>query len=396
MRKFICLSALLFATFAGYGQYYKDSYNPDILHIRQPRNLVRNEFIIPDIDGYKGYKADLHTHSIYSDGAMSMGGRIRESWADGLDIMAVTEHLEYRSNEPDMVKWMRGYVKKGAKPVNYYITRYKVMPEQKDLMVDFQYPVEHAIKVAKLYDITIIPGIEITREPLVYGHFNALFTTDNNAIHGITPEQSLRNAKAQGAIIMHNHPGWRRKNLEMLEFDRMIYEEGLIDGIEVMNSAEFYPKAITRALKHNLFMSSNTDIHGSSTEMWGQTGAQRNMTFIFAKDKSLTSVREAIEARRTIAYSYGTLAGEESLLRKFIDASIEVRMAGADKKGRKIYLITNKSSVEFLLQIKGGETARLTGLSSTLLTGNKTEGAEELVFESVWCGENSHISIKIE
>ena len=396
MRKFVSLFVLSCVTVVASAQYYQDKYNSDILHIRQPRNLVRNEFVIPDIDGYKGYKADLHTHTTYSDGAVATGGRIREAWADGLDVVAVTEHLEYRPNEPHMVKWMRGYVKKGAKADNYYITRYKVMPEQKDLMTDFQYPVEHAIKEAKLYDITIIPGIEITREPLVYGHFNALFTTDNNAIHAAAPEQAIRNAKAQGALILHNHPGWRRSSLKMLEFDRLVYKEGLIDGIEIMNGTEFYPKAIARALEYNLFMSSNTDIHASSREVYGGDGATRNMTFIFAKDKSLASIREAIEARRTIAYSFGTIAGEESLLRKFVDASLEVRLAGANKHGKRIYVITNKSSVEFLVNFQGKDMVSIPGLSSAFVTGNKSEGAEELIVENAWCGEHKHISIKIE
>lgn len=392
MKKIISLLAIACAAFTASAQYYQDANNPDILHIRQPRNLVRTEFLIPNIDGYNGYKADLHTHSIYSDASVAMDMRLRDAWKDGLDIMAVTEHLEYRANEPHMVKWMKGYVKKGAKAENWYITRYPVMPERKDLHTDFQYPVEHAQKVAKSYDITIIPGIEITREPLVYGHFNCLFTTDNNAIHGATCDESIRNAKAQGAIIMHNHPGWRRKSMEMLEFDKKIYAEKLIDGIEIMNGAEFYPKAITRALEHNLFMSSNSDIHVVSEREGGVP--QRNMTFIFAKDKSLASIREAIEAHRTIAYSYGTIAGEESLLRKFVEASLEIRTAGIDKKGKAQYVIKNNSSVEFLVRFEGGNLVVLNGLSSTFIKEHKA-GQDVLVIDSAWCGEDKHLTIKI-
>ncbi len=392
MKRIFSLLAIVCAAITASAQYYQDSYNPDILHIRKPRNLVRTEFLIPNIDGYNGYKADLHTHTIYSDGSVAMDMRVRDAWKDGLDIMAVTEHLEYRANEPHMVKWMKGYVKKGAKAENWYITRYPVMPERKDLHTDFQYPVEHAQKVAKSYDITIIPGIEITREPLVYGHFNCLFTTDNNAIHGATCDESIRNAKAQGALIMHNHPGWRRKSVEMLEFDRKIYAEKLIDGIEIMNGAEFYPKAITRALEHNLFMSSNSDTHAVSEREDGQP--QRNMTFIFAKDKSLASIREAIEAHRTIAYSFGTIAGEESLLCKFVEGSLEVRNAGVDRKGKTQYVIKNNSSVEFLVHFEGGNPVSIGGLSSTFIKEQKA-GQTTLVFDSVWYGEDKHLQIDI-
>ena len=395
MKKSIILLALLCGAFGVSAQYYKDVKNPDILHIRQPRSYTRTEFSIPDIDGYKGYKADLHTHSVYSDGSLSMPGRLHDAWANGLDIIAVTEHLEYRSNEPHMVKWMRGYVKKGAEPVNWYITRYKEMPKRKELMVDFQYPVEHAIECAKPYDITVIPGIEITREPLVYGHFNALFTTDNNAIHGSTPDESMRNAKAQGALIMHNHPGWRRSSLEMLEFDKKVYSEGLIDGIEIMNSTEFYPKAITRALEHNLFMSANTDIHGPSAELWGQSGANLNMTFIYAKDKSLASIREAIEAHRTIAYSYGTIAGEESFLRKFVEAALSFREAGADKYNRKMWVVTNNSSVEFVLHFEKGNHEVLAPHSSIFIKEYSTK-RKGIVIENAWCGENKNLVLYIQ
>ncbi|MBQ5836261.1 MAG: histidinol-phosphatase [Alistipes sp.] len=393
MKKILSLLAIACATFTVSAQYYRDANNPDMLHIRQPRNLVRSEFLIPNIDGYNGYKADLHTHSVYSDGSVTMDERVRDSWKNGLDIIAVTEHLEYRANEPQLVKWMKGYVKKGAKAENWYITRYKVMPDRKDLHTDFQHPVEHAIQVAKAYDITIIPGIEITREPLVYGHFNCLFTTDNNAIHAAECIQSIRNAKAQGALIMHNHPGWRRKSMEMLEFDRQVYAEKLIDGIEIMNGAEFYPKAITRALEHNLFMSANTDIHGASERVEGQPFC--NMTFIYAKDKSLASIREAIEARRTIAYSYGTIAGEESLLRKFVEASLEVRIAGVNKYGKAQYVVKNNSSVEFMIRFEGGNPVILKGLSSAFITVHKA-GQNELVVDNAWYGEDKQLTIKVQ
>ena len=393
MKRLTLFFVALSATLSLSAQYYQDAVNKDMLHIRQPRTLQRVEIDLPVVDGYTPYKADLHNHTIFSDGHLTMEARVREAWADGLDVMAVTEHLEYRASEPDMVKWMRGYVKRGAKAENYYITRYKVQPERKDIHTDFQYPVEHAIREAKPYDITIIPGIEITREPIAYGHFNALFTTDNNAIHAPTCEQAIRNAKAQGAIIMHNHPGWRRKSMEMHEWDRMVYDEKLIDGIEVMNTAEFYPKAITRALKYNLFMSSNSDIHGVTERVDGQT--RRNMTFIYAKDKSLASLREALEAHRTIAYSFGTIAGEEMLLRKFVEAALEVREAGADRKGKMQYVVKNNTSVEFLVHFEGGNPIVVAPLSSAFIKELKS-GQTTLVIANAWCGEDKHITISVK
>ena len=368
-------------------QYYQDAVNKDMLHIREARTLQRVQIDLPVIDGYTPYKADLHTHTIFSDGHLSMEARIREAWADGMDVMAVTEHLEYRPHEKNLVKYLKGYTK-GAEAKNYNFVSKDRPASGADINVDLNYPVEVARKEAQKYDVTIISGIEITRREGEYSHFNALFTTDNNAIHAATCEQSIRNAKAQGALIMHNHPGWRRKSMNMQEWDRMIYDEKLIDGIEIMNTAEFYPKAITRALKYNLFMSSNSDIHGILERVEG--APQRNMTFIFAKDKSLASIREALEAHRTIAYSHGTIAGEESLLRKFVEASLEVRAAGADRKGKMQYVIKNKSSVEFLVHFEGGNPIVVKGLSSSFLKEVKA-GQKSIVVDNAWYGEDKHI-----
>lgn len=89
-----------------------------------------------------------------------------------------------------------------------------------------------------------------------------------------------------------------------------------------MNGGEFYPKAISRAHAKNLFVSANTDIHDSATETYRAQGHRRNMTLIFAKENTLEALREAIEARRTLAYSFGTIAGDEQLLKDLFTASV--------------------------------------------------------------------------
>ena len=69
-------------------------------------------------------------------------------------------------------------------------------------------------------------------------------------------------------------------------------------------------------------LTSNTDMHTSTYEYYRLNGALRNMTLIFAKDKSLESLKEAMKARRTLAYSFGTIAGEAQLLADFFNASV--------------------------------------------------------------------------
>ena len=66
---------------------------------------VRNEIYIPQVMGYNVYKADLHTHTIYSDGEMTPALRVNEAWCDGLDIIAITDHMEYRRIEREMFQY---------------------------------------------------------------------------------------------------------------------------------------------------------------------------------------------------------------------------------------------------------------------------------------------------
>ena len=393
MKKIFLILATATAALSVSAQYYQDNINPEMLRMEHPRTLNRKEFNAPSVDGYTAYKADLHNHTIFSDGHLSMQSRVREAWADGLDAIAVTEHLEYRPHEKDYVKYLKGYTGKGAKAKAYDFVS-KPGPAKEDIMVDFNYPVELARKTAKNYDMTIISGIEVTRKPDEYCHFNALFTTDNNAIYDADPMQSLRNAKAQGALVLHNHPGWLRKDLSMTKFEKAAYKEGLIDGIELMNGAEFYPKAITRAWKYNFFVSSNTDIHQPSAERYQRYGERRNMTLVFAKDKSVESLREAIEARRTLAYSYGTLAGEESLLRKFFEASVQVREISVDKKGRRQIIVTNKSSIDWWL-VREGRKAELLEANSSIILGERTSTSNTFTLMNTWCGEDKHITVEL-
>ncbi len=389
MKRTLLLAFGLLVGLAVSAQYYQDAVNKDMLHIRQARTLQRVQIDLPEIDGYTPYKADLHIHTIFSDGHTSMEARVREAWADGLDVMAVTEHLEYRPHEKNLVKYLKGYTK-GVEAENYNFVSKDRPASGADIKVDLNYPVEVARKEAEKYDIAIIPGIEITRKEGEYSHFNALFTTDNNTVYAPETIESIRNAKKQGALVMHNHPGWTHKDMKITKFEKEVYKEGLLDGIEIMNGEEFYPQAIDRAEKYNLFVSSNTDIHYASSETYEKHGSLRNMTIIYAKDRSLKSLREAVEARRTLAYSFGTLAGNKELLRKFFEASVSARKTVVDYKGRAQVIITNTSSVDWLLCREGEKMVELKGNSSIILRFSPSKPSAFTVLNT-WCSENEHL-----
>ncbi|MBQ3260692.1 MAG: PHP domain-containing protein [Alistipes sp.] len=395
MKKLIFTIAASMLALGVSAQYYVDAENPEMLHIGQPRTQQRVAFNVPQINGYNVYKADLHTHSIFSDGDVSIGLRMKEAWADGLDVYAVTEHMEYRPHEKTFIKWLKGYVPEGTKAVNNSLVSKPATEE--GIKVDLNVPYQEAVKSAKKYGLTIIPGIEVTRTPETVGHFNALFIKDANTIYDVDPEKAIRNARKQGAIIMHNHPGWRRKDLNMIEFEQKVYDKGLIDGVEIMNGTQFYPKVIDRAKKYGLFMTATTDIHATTAELYALNGCHRNMTFILAKDNSLESLREAIEAKRTLAYSFGTVAGDEQLLRDLFDASVKVvNVSASSKPGRYYVMFENVSSIDFLLRV--GETGELVTLKgdSSISIRVKEEAGTMLTVENLWCGADKHITVDLK
>lgn len=398
MKRVFTLAVALCSLAAASAQsHYVDATNPDLLRHNLQKSRQRREVVLPQVNGYTVYKADLHTHSIFSDGSVTPEFRVQEAWHDGLDVLAITEHLEYRIYEQRMIDYLGDLLPEGTKSVNDNIIGLGT-GDNVPIKSDLNYPVRLAEAAARGYGLTIIPGIEISRIPETIGHYNALFTTDNNTIYSTDPLQAFRNAREQGALVMHNHPGWRRKNLDLSELEQKAYDAKLIDGIEVMNSTEFYPRAITRALEQGIFMASNTDIHGSTAEDFSvpSNGMIRDMTFILAKDKSLPSLKEALKARRTLAYSYGTIAGEESLLKDFFKASVSVSVAYTNpSNGSRTVSLTNNTSLGYSLRIGNSNIYSLDAFSTINITVGK--GGKLLVkVENMWCGEDEHPVVELD
>ena len=373
--------------------YYQDVRNADMLSHSYGEAEARKELILPQVNGYNVYKADLHTHTIYSDGSVLPAYRIKEAWQDGLDILAVTEHIEHRPHEADMVAYLERYTDENyRKAKNHRGIGYRPLDED-GIMVDLNYSVRLAQKEGKKYGLTVIPGTEITRSGDKIGHFNALFTTDNNKIFDLNPVQAIRNAKAQGAIVMHNHPGWSRTSVDYTKTEAEAYDEGLIDGVEVMNTSEFYPKIIDRARERGLFISANSDIHGTTANDYRKHGCNRPMTLILAQDKSLESIREALLQKRTIALAFSNLCGEKQLMEDFFRASVSiVKIPGS----HNVYTLTNPTSIPYYIQCPGKNPLLLDSGSTIRISFGK--GADRCGFTvlNIWIGESDHLVIDLK
>ena len=346
----------------------------------------RVEIILPQVNGLNVYKADLHTHSIYSDADLTPEQRVKEAWLDGLDIFSMTDHVEYRRHEGNMLKFLKGYTGGEAKKaINSNVIR-KAATEE-GILADLNLPTILAQKAAKGYgeSMLIIPGCEITREPKKIGHYNALFTTDNNTIYDTDPLQSLRNAKKQGALITHNHPGWSRKSCDMTEFEVKAYGEGLIDGVEIMNGYWFYPKTMQRCVDQKLYMLGCTDTH-ALTSNYRHNGHFRTMTFIFAKENTLKAIRKALEKRMTLAYSAGNIAGDAKLLQDFFKASVSCKYVTRNKKNTT-YALTNTTSIDYTLRV-GGKTMELPAFQTIIISVRREkDGSDkdvEIQVENMW------------
>lgn len=360
----------------------------------------RTEIVLPQVNGYNLYKADLHTHTIYSDGEMAPELRVREAWQDGLDIIAITDHMEYRRIERAMLQYMKGYIRpelrEEVKAVNANLMA--KAPDSRGILADFNVGYKMAAKVGKQLGVLVIRGVEITRGKL--GDYNALFTTDNNAIYDPSLEQTIRNARKQGAFISHNHPQFSEETKSTLPpHCEDLHAKGLIDGIEIANGPKQYARLYSMCIDGGYAPIATSDVHYLISTRFPGAGKDyfRNMTLILAKKCDEKSIKEALNAKRTIAYSCNMLIGKEELLCDLLKASIEVMPLSVKGKKQQV-LVTNKTSLPFALRWENDNESALFGLSSVIIEVKK--GQKEIVFDvdNMLCGneKSPKVSFKLQ
>jgi len=364
----------------------------------------RTEIILPQVKGYNIYKGDFHVHTIYSDGEVTPRERVREAWYDGLDIIAITDHLELRSYEKFMLKAHAPYNPDG-KPYAYIRGG---AGNKTDHTTPIYCDLDATYDEARFYvekeeiPIMVVRGTEIWRNPAVVGEYNAFFLQDITDVAKPDIIESLQEAKRQGAIIIHNHPGWRRKTMDKSDIQEQIYAEKLVDGIEVVNGSTFYPKMIDRCVEEELTIFANTDCHRTSAQYFPRGGEIfRTMTFILAKECTEKAIKDALLKRRTIGYSHNHLIGEEMWLNEFLNAAVECKVIAVnDKKEHRAFKITNHCSVPFILR-RGKSIYTLNPFQSIRVNfgKNKENGKyndPKFVVENMWTVGDKHPALTIE
>ena len=306
----------------------------------------RKEIILPQVNGYNIYKADFHIHTSYSDGRVNPQGRVLEAWYDGLDIIAITDHYEGVSGIKRAAKVAAP--QNGGTPFEY-----KSAKELGTAPADFNAIHKEAASAAKQMGVPmlVIKGCEMAREPKEFGHFNCLFLKDINKVYNPDLFVALKNVKKQGGIVIHNHPSYRRGTTDKSESHKKLYEQGLIDGVEVANGENFYPLMVRRCIEEQLTMFGNTDEHVLTSYRFGTHNCYRTMTFVFAKKLNEKSIKNALLEDRTLVYVCGYLAGEQQLLSDFLNAAVTCKMVKENaKKGQRTYMLTNMSSITYRLR----------------------------------------------
>jgi hypothetical protein len=303
---------------------------------------------IPNILGYKTLKCDFHLHTVFSDGQVWPTVRIDEAWRDGLDAISITDHIEYRPN------------------LKYFF-------KDKEVISDHNLSYEIAQARAKQKDFLIIKGAEITRS-MPPGHCNAIFLTDVNPLNtpwkddGIAKQgwmgsgllinnwkEAFFEAKKQGAFIFWNHPGWKTQQPDTTlwwQEHTWLLENHLMDGIEVVNGNSYSPEAHQWAIDKNLTIIAGSDSHGPIG------GKKRSVTLVFAGDRSLNSIKEALVDHRSAIFYENKLIGN----RKFLDAiffgSIAVESVVKTEEGFRI-IINNPTDIPFELSKAAGNDVNL-------------------------------------
>ncbi len=319
----------------------------------QIENIDRREVVVPDIPGYRTLKCDFHLHTVFSDGTVWPTVRVTEAWEHGYDAIALTDHIE-------------------AKPYRQYVP------------IDYNAPNEIAKEEGVLKDIIVIGGVEITRN-MPPGHMNAIFIEDANEIvterirnrfqrfkaatsdyqyvdsidtHHKDYMLALEAVEKQQGFVFWNHPGPPGKydSLTLYEEHKELIEKGLLHGIEVSGWGAYWPEAFQWCLDYDLTMLSNSDYHyPHAISNKSSRSERRNMTLVFARERTGESIREALIDRRTAVWVNDLVIGRKKYLEPLFYQAVELSPPHyIDGRRRKYVKIHNRSDFRLEIEFRSG------------------------------------------
>ncbi|WP_300379128.1 Sb-PDE family phosphodiesterase [Henriciella sp.] len=280
--------------------------------------------------------ADLHTHTVFSDGEVWPSIRVKEARKDGLQMLAVTEHLEHQPHKEDIPHPDRN-------------RSYEVATE--------------ALEAGDGRELFVINGAEVTRgQP--HGHINAVFLDDANALLTDSPRAAIEAANEQGAFVFLNHPNWVPQQPDgiarLSDYHRELIADGLLHGIEVANGTldGHSEHALEIALGEGLTVLGTSDIHGlvDWTHDAGN-GGHRPMTLVIAETRSPEAMKTALLNGDTVAWNYDDLLGKAENVEKVVKACLSLSVSSYPDESAVLPVdIVNNCPLNFTLQ----NTSRVT------------------------------------
>jgi hypothetical protein len=257
----------------------------------------------PAPDGSRILAVDLHTHSVFSDGHVWPSIRVEEADRDGLDALALTEHLEHQPKRADIPHPDRN-------------RSYRIALEE---------------PAAKSGAVMLINGAEITRD-MPPGHVNAVFLQDANALLTGDPDAAIQAANDQGAFVFWNHPNWLPQApdgvAKIFPFHQALIKAGKLHGVEVANGTldAYSEDAFGIALQYNLTVLGTSDIHGLVD--WthnGGHGGHRPLTLVLASERTPDALKRALFDGRTVAWINDDLIGRTENVEAVVQACLSLR-----------------------------------------------------------------------
>ena len=284
--------------------------------------------------------SDLHIHSVFSDGAVWPTIRVDEAIRDSIDLISLTEHLEYQSHLSDI-------------PHNNRNRSFQI-----------------AGGYVQNRPLAVVHGTEITK-PMPPGHFNAIFIKDANKFFDNNKEpldfrKAINEANEQEAFVFWNHPMWeanRSDGIAKLDpIHREVINKKLLHGIEVVNFDTFSEEAMQIALDNKLTMMGTSDVHILIDWDFNieKESYHRPITFIMSENRTIKSIRDALFNGDTFIWYRDLVIGKHKNLRQVIDNNLKVVSKGYGYRDRKVEILQieliNKSVAPINLNYIGDYT----------------------------------------
>lgn len=277
------------------------------------------ERYFPDIGGYQTLVCDFHTHTVFSDGRVWPTVRIGEAVREKLDVIAITDHVEYQ-------------------------------PHREDIPTNHARPYQIAQPVAQEKSIILIQGAEITRDTPP-GHYNALFLNDIARLETESFLDVIQEANVQQGFVFWNHHTWQGAEKGQWEdVQTRMYDKKWLHGLEVANGNEYYPQAHQWSLEKKLTMLGNSDIHDPSYFSPYSAHQHRTLTLVFAAEKSVSAVKQALVEGRTAVWYKNQLIGRREFLMPMFEACVEVDQPRLTDKRTLALTIHSKAMIDLELE----------------------------------------------